>query len=118
MISPNPPVAAFALCGETSVLSFNSTAAAGTSPVLNASVAYTNFKTGAGFVDGWAYAGTPGLTTSGAGGVGTLATTNANGNGLPVLGKAFLRAQPASVPGSSRAGNTATCVLSLPERFG
>lgn len=94
VISPNPPVAAFALCGETSVLSFNSTAAAGTSPVLNASVAYTNFKTGAGFVDGWAYAGTPGLTTSGAGGVGILATTNANGNGLPVIGKAFLRAQP------------------------
>jgi hypothetical protein len=92
VISPNPPVAAFALCGETSVLSFNSTpAVAGVSPVLGATVAYTNFTTGAGFVDGWAIAGTPGPTTMGG---GSNPSPNVNGNGLPIVGKAFLRAAP------------------------
>lgn len=87
VISPNPPVAAFALCGETSVLSFNSNPSVpGISPVLYSTVAYTNFVTDPGFVDGWAYVTTPGLATG--------AQASATGNGLPIVGKAFLRAQP------------------------
>jgi hypothetical protein len=81
VISPNPPVAAFTLCGETSVLTFN----AANSVVLGGSVAQTSFTT-KGFTSGWANVATPGLTT------GNALVTNVNGNGLPILGKAYSRA--------------------------
>ncbi len=73
VISPNPPVAAFRLCGETSVLSFNGTAS---TSVLSAAVAATNLTT-APVRDGWAQVGTAGL-----------------GGGLPIIGKSFVRAAP------------------------
>ncbi len=73
VISPNPPQLAFNLCGETSVLSFNGSAA---TAVLSASVANTAVTT-AGIADGWAQVGTSGL-----------------GSGLPILGKSFVRAAP------------------------
>jgi hypothetical protein len=72
VISPNPPAPAFSLCGEDSVLTFNS---AGPS-VLGASVARTNFPTpsSSGTVrDGWA----------------TVGTSGASGFGLPIVGKSF-----------------------------
>jgi hypothetical protein len=68
VISPNPPAPGFRLCGETSVLTFNSTGAS----VLGAEIARTNFATGA-VRDGWAVVGTPGPF----------------GFGLPILGKSF-----------------------------
>jgi hypothetical protein len=71
VISPNPPAAVFRLCGETSVLTFNSTGAS----VLGAEIARTNFSTGT-FRDGWAGVGTPG----------------AIGAGLPVVGRTFVNA--------------------------
>ena len=69
VISPNPPAPGFRLCGETSVLTFNSTAAS----VLGAEIARTNFVTGS-VRDGWAVVSTPGA---------------AGGFGLPIVGKAF-----------------------------
>jgi len=68
VISPNPPAPGFRLCGETSVLTFNS---AGPS-VLGAEIARTNFTTGT-VRDGWAVVATPGSL----------------GAGLPIVGKAF-----------------------------
>jgi hypothetical protein len=67
VISPNPPAPGFRLCGETSVLTFNSTGAS----VLGAEIARTNFSTGT-VRDGWARVDTPGL-----------------GWGLPIVGKSF-----------------------------
>jgi hypothetical protein len=91
VISPNPPAAAFRLCGEDSVLTFNATAGAS---VLGAEVAVTNFNTGV-FKDGWANVGTPGVAT------GTNAALPAGfdpaGNGLPIVGKAFVRASNPAV---------------------
>ena len=71
VISPNPPAPGFRLCGETSVLTFNSDGAS----VLGAEIARTNFSTGT-TVDGWARVATPGP----------------NGLGLPVVGKSFSNA--------------------------
>ena len=71
VISPNPPVPVFRLCGETSVLTFNSPSGAS---VLAAAVAASNFTSVAR--DGWARLGTAGST----------------GIGLPIIGKAFLSA--------------------------
>jgi hypothetical protein len=68
VISPNPPAPGFRLCGETSVLTFNSTGGS----VLGAEVARTNFTTGT-VRDGWASVATPGSA----------------GNGLPIVGKAY-----------------------------
>ena len=70
VVSPNPPVQSFRLCGETSVLTFNSTGAS----VLGATVAQANFTAVAR--DGWARLATPGAT----------------GIGLPIVGKAFVSA--------------------------
>lgn len=67
VISPNPPAPGFQLCGETSVLTFNSVGAS----VLGAELARTNFST-LPVRDGWAVVSTPGI-----------------GSGLPILGKAF-----------------------------
>ena len=67
VISPNPPAPGFRLCGEVSVLTFNSTGPS----VLGAEVARTNFATGT-VRDGWAQVLTPGI-----------------GNGLPVVGKSY-----------------------------
>jgi hypothetical protein len=103
VISPNPPVPGFRLCGEASVLGFNAVAGAS---VLGAEVAFTNFSTTSGITarDGWANVATPGLT-SGLQGIAT-------GNGLPILGKAFIRA---SNPGVG-AGLTANFGVSYEHR--
>ncbi|MEO8656379.1 MAG: cell surface protein, partial [Ramlibacter sp.] len=82
VISPNPPVAQFSLCGEASVLAFNGSGPA--TAVLGAEIAKTDFP--AAFRDGWARVGTPGVATGLAPSIG--------GNGLPILGKAFVRAAP------------------------
>ena len=94
VISPNPPTAAFRLCGEDSVLTFNAIAGAS---VLGAEIAVTNFTTGV-FKDGWAYVSTPGVAT------GQVAPSPGNppgpdpaGNGLPIVGKAFVRASNPAV---------------------
>lgn len=71
VISPNPPAPGFRLCGETSVLTFNSSGPS----VLGAAIARTNFATpsSSGTVrDGWATVSTMGI-----------------GNGLPIVGKSF-----------------------------
>jgi hypothetical protein len=71
VVSPNPPAPTFRLCGETSVLTFNSPTG---SSVLGASVAQTNFTAVAR--DGWARLVLPG----------------SNSLGLPLVGKAFVSA--------------------------
>jgi hypothetical protein len=76
VISPNPPAPSFRLCGETSVLTFNSTGPS----VLGAEIARTNFSTGS-IRDGWASVATPG----------------AFGFGLPVVGKAYSAASTGSL---------------------
>jgi hypothetical protein len=87
VISPNPPVPGFRLCGETSVLGFNAVAGAS---VLGAEIAFTNFSTSALTAkDGWANVATPGLATG--------AAPSFGGNGLPILGKAFVRASNPAV---------------------
>jgi hypothetical protein len=95
VISPNPPTPGFRLCGEASVLGFNAVAGAS---VLGAEVAFTNFSTTGGITarDGWANVATPGLTTGLAASVG--------GNGLPILGKSFIRASNPAV-GAGLAAN-------------
>lgn len=70
VVSPNPPAPQFRLCGETSVLTFNSTGPS----VLGATVAQANFTAVAR--DGWARLGTQG----------------SSGRGLPIVGKAFVAA--------------------------
>ncbi len=85
VISPNPPAAGFRLCGEVSVLTFN---APGGQSVLGAEIARTDFATGT-IRDGWTNVSMPGLTTGNSG----LAT----GNGLPIIGGAFVRAGNGSV---------------------
>ena len=85
VISPNPPAATFRLCGETSVLTFNSTG----SSVLGAEIARTNFTT-ASFRDGWARVGIPG----------------AIGAGIPVVGKSFVNASTGSTAGSLNVGGS------------
>jgi hypothetical protein len=87
VISPNPPQPGFALCGETSVLTFNSPIAS----VLGAEISRTNFSTGS-FTDGWANVATPGVNT-GAGALPLGPDLAAVGNGLPILGKAYIRAE-------------------------
>lgn len=75
VVSPNTPQPAFRLCGETSVLTFNSAGAS----VLGATIAQANVSTTISGVvnrDGWARVGFIG----------------AGGLGLPVLGKAFVSA--------------------------
>ena len=84
VISPNPPTPQFALCGEAAVLGFN--ASAGQS-VLGSEIAFTNVTTSVR--DGWARVGTPGLTSGIQG--------DAGGNGLPILGKAYIRASNPAV---------------------
>lgn len=86
VISPNPPAPGFQLCGETSVLTFNTTEAS----VLGAEIARTNFSTGA-VRDGWAVVSTPGSI----------------GAGLPILGKSFARASSPNV-GGGISGNFGT----------
>lgn len=81
VISPNPPAPQFSLCGEANVLTFNATAG---ESVLGAEISVANTTTPAGFTDGWAQINTPGLTTG--------ASPSAGGNGLPILGKAYVRA--------------------------
>ena len=76
VISPNPPAPGFRLCGETSVLTFNSDGAS----VLGGEIARTNFATGA-VRDGWAVVSTPGTVF--------LA-------GLPIVGKSFSSAATGS----------------------
>jgi hypothetical protein len=76
VISPNPPAPSFRLCGETSVLTFNSTGPS----VLGAEIARTNFSTGS-IRDGWASVATPG----------------GFGFGLPVVGKAYSAASTGSL---------------------
>ncbi len=90
VISPNPPAAGFRLCGEVNVLTFN---APGGQSVMGAEIARTDFGTGT-IRDGWANVSTPGLS----GGLnnfpaefGSLLVAP-NGNGLPIVGKAFTRA--------------------------
>jgi hypothetical protein len=82
VISPNPPAPTFKLCGEVSVLTFNSTGAS----VLGASIARTNLSTLIGSTvvrDGWAVVQTTGLANpAGVGGV----------SGLPIVGKSFSQA--------------------------
>ncbi len=75
VISPNPPAPAFALCGETSVLTFNAPTGAS---VLGATIAKTLFSTGT-VRDGWAVVSTPGI-----------------GSGLPIVGKSFSAASTGS----------------------
>ena len=87
VISPNPPVPQFRLCGETSVLTFNSTGPS----VLGAEIARTNFSTGS-FRDGWARVG-----FQGAGGPVW---------GIPVVGKSFVNASTGSTAGSLNVGGS------------
>ncbi len=72
VISPGTAVAV-ALCGETSVLSFNAGGSTSVS-VLGASIARQDVTLP--YTDGWSVQGTTGL----------------NGKGLPILGKMFLKA--------------------------
>jgi hypothetical protein len=92
VISPNPPAAGFRLCGETSVLTFNSSGAS----VLGAEIARTNFATG-NVKDGWASVATPG----------------AFGLGLPILGKSYARASNAA----AEAGLTSNFGASWEHRY-
>lgn len=85
VISPNPPAPSFRLCGETSVLTFNSTGAS----VLGAEIARTNFSTGT-FRDGWAVVGLPG----------------AIGAGIPVVGKSFVNASTGNTAGALNVGGS------------
>ena len=82
VISPNPPAPQFALCGEANVLTFNSPFGAS---VLGAEISAANTTVPNNVSVGWAQVNTPGLTT----GVAGLAT----GNGLPILGKAYVTAR-------------------------
>jgi hypothetical protein len=86
VISPNPPAAQFALCGEANVLTFNAPFGAS---VLGAEISAANVTVPSGFTDGWAQINTPGLATG--------AAPSAGGNGLPILGKAYVRASNAAV---------------------
>jgi hypothetical protein len=72
VISPNVPEAPQALCGEASVLAINN---AGVSGVLNASVAVRGIDIA--YKEGWINITTPGIA----------------GNGLPVLGEAYVNAR-------------------------
>jgi len=86
VISPNPPAPQFSLCGEANVLTFNAPTG---SSVTGAEISIANTPTPAGFTDGWAQINTPGLTTG--------AAPNVGGNGLPILGKAYVRASNTAV---------------------
>lgn len=88
VISPNPPAPGFALCGETSILTFNSPVAS----VLGAEISRTNFGTGT-FTDGWANVATPGVNTGSGAALPLGPDPAARGNGLPILGKAYIRAE-------------------------
>ncbi|MFC5500514.1 cell surface protein [Caenimonas terrae] len=82
VISPNPPAPQFALCGETNVLTFNSPFGAS---VLGAEISSANTTVPNNVTVGWAQVNTPGLTTG--------AAPNVGGNGLPILGKAYVTAR-------------------------
>jgi hypothetical protein len=69
VISPSQPAPGMSLCGEASVLSFNSTG----SQVLGATIGQNNIALNAGFNSGWA----------------SISTTGATALGLPILGSAF-----------------------------
>lgn len=86
VISPNPPAAQFSLCGEANVLTFNAVNGAS---VLGAQISAANTTTPSGFTDGWTQINTPGL--------GTGAAPSVGGNGLPILGKAYVRATNSAV---------------------
>jgi hypothetical protein len=86
VISPNPPAPQFALCGEANVLTFN---AVGGASVLGAEISAANATVPNNFADGWAQINTPGLATG--------AAPSAGGNGLPILGKAYVRATNSAV---------------------
>ena len=87
VISPNPPATAFSLCGEANVLTFN--APFGQS-VLGAEISSANTTVPNNVTVGWAQVNTPGLTT---GASPNLAGGVAVGNGLPILGKAYVTAR-------------------------
>ena len=87
VISPNPPALVFSLCGEANVLTFN--APFGQS-VLGAEISSANVTVPNAVTVGWAQVNTPGLTTGL--GVGVNAPS-AGGNGLPILGKAYVTAR-------------------------
>jgi len=82
VISPNPPAPQFALCGEANVLTFN--APFGQS-VLGAEISSANTTVPNNITVGWAQVNTPGLAT----GPGA----SPGGNGLPILGKAYVTAR-------------------------
>ena len=85
--SPNPPALTFSLCGEANVLTFN--APFGQS-VLGAEISSANVTVPNAVTVGWAQVNTPGLTT----GLGVgLNAPSAGGNGLPILGKAYVTAR-------------------------
>ena len=90
VISPNPPappVPQFSLCGEANVLTFNSPFGAS---VLGAEIAQANVTVPNNISVGWAAINTPGLATGN--GVGVNAPSP-GGNGLPILGKAYVTAR-------------------------
>ena len=86
VISPNPPAPQFALCGEANVLTFNSPFGAS---VLGAEISSANTTVPNNVTVGWAQVNTPGLATG--------AAPNVGGNGLPILGKAYVTARNNSV---------------------
>ncbi len=87
VISPNPPAAVFSLCGEANVLTFNSPFGAS---VLGAEISSANAPVPNNVTVGWAIINTPGLLTGlGAG----FNAPSPGGNGLPILGKAYVTAK-------------------------
>ncbi|MBC7469341.1 MAG: hypothetical protein H7322_08445, partial [Ramlibacter sp.] len=86
VISPNPPAPQFSLCGEANVLTFN---AIGGASVLGAEISAANAPVPNNIRDGWAVVNTPGLLTG--------AGPSAGGNGLPIVGKAYIRATNSAV---------------------
>ena len=87
VISPNPPAAVFSLCGEANVLTFNSPFGAS---VLGAEISSANAPVPNNVTVGWAIINTPGLLTGLGAGVNA---PSPGGNGLPILGKAYVTAK-------------------------
>jgi hypothetical protein len=95
VVSPNPPAAQFALCGEANVLTFNSP---GGASVLGAEIAQSNVTVPNNISVGWAQIDTRGLTTGASANaavapVAGISNGSPAGNGLPILGKAYVTAR-------------------------
>jgi hypothetical protein len=92
VVSPGTPTIQRGICGEVSVLSWNSPApASGIYPVSVLNAQLTRFDLTSANAAGWARIATPGLTVAANQGLGVNGAASSTRGGLPIIGHAMIQ---------------------------